>query len=248
MAEILTMEEEQISPVTIQVIRQMYDLDNLFMLKDIRTLHGWAANRHDIWTQLKRQGLIESPDEVITMRSQWNFTTKAWMMWYRFNKYKAERVWYRSCSAVFGDLRDELDRFRRLGKVKVSLVKVNNRSHVFAYLPDGPEALMQRMEEKISRRPQREPSTELVSQSSPVKVKPKQVFPLSKGEILSQGKPADVINMLKPIATAQALWVRAKCKLYEKERRLPESIIQEAREILGIYAPSCVPRFGYSPA
>lgn len=242
-AELDAMHVEEILSEVIQVLR-IADTISDFTPKVLEQKMSWPGQRTYIWTQLKISRLIESHDEIITKYSKWDFTPLA-LDYCRIFKKQTDRNWYRNCQANFDENVRSVNMRSYRGSIPTRALKINGKTHRFVYLPNGPESLLISLSDE---HPRREVNTYLSQPAKPKQKKVLAITPPSRGELLAQGKPADVIRMLKPIDTAKALWVRAKCKLYERERRLPESLIQEAREILGIYAPSCVPRFGFSPA
>lgn len=239
-AELDAMHVEEVTSEVIQVLRIADSLEGV-TFKGLSKAMDWNTARWDIWSKLKELRFIETSDEVIKQNTKWSFSPLA-LDYCRIFKKQTERNWYRNCQDNFADHVNTVVYRIAKNMLDARALQINGRRHWFVNLPYGPESLLIAFDdEKHTKR-----SAIKVSKPPARKKKAEAPVQYSDSEILMQGKPSDVIRMLKPIDTARALWVRAKCKMYERERRLPESIIQEAREILGIYAPSCAPRFGCS--
>lgn len=242
--EVDFMHINEVNAETVQVLRQAKSINarysGEFSQSELKHIMQWPSMRYDIWGQLLSNRWIVSTSEVATSRTKWAFTPEALDYCRRF-QVSDDRPWLRNCKANFDEHTKAVTNRLTTGRVPGKAILVNGKRIWFVFLPNGAESLILSINDGIKANY----DNETVTRTEQKKVR-HQITHISAAEKLAQGKPSDVMKMLKPFDTAKALWVRAKCKLYEKERRLPESIIQEAREILGIFGPSCVSRFGYS--
>lgn len=238
--EIHLMEVEGITPTEVNVLKRMKDLKP-FRYRDLLDRMGWVAFRIEVIMSMKQHGLIITKDESAHLGTVYVFTGRARKMVERLDECGGVPQWYRINRSNFGDVADVVRRRRENYEVK-GMPDIGRRQW-FIHCPKGPQPIIDQVMADIGYDP---PVAHRPASSNTVKKKDAPA-PLSRAELLAQGKPADVIRMLKAVTTDAAQWVRCKCKLYERERRLPEGLINEAREILGVSMPDCCPRPGMRP-